>query len=266
MKAMQTRKNPRCTYSKADGLRMTAPRSWRELSEDELRLVFELQAKYAEPTSVKTRLLMKLCGLRVRKKVAGGALVSLVGQRDIPIIYIATWQLQSLIHQFDYIDTYEAMGVRLARLQGLHAVDVNLHGLCYSDYVNVEKAYQHFLMKEDVRFLAEMARILYRDEQENAVAQLVLSPMEQVAVLAWWAYVKSMFARRFPHLFKPAGRAGEKLDEWKWQEASDAQLRALTDGDVTKEASVETVDCWRALTELDAKARAAAEFRAKCEV
>lgn len=263
MRAMRTARNRRCTYSKADGLSLTAPRSWGELSQDELRLVFRLQSRYAEPVVVKTLLLLRLCGLRVRRKVAGGALVSLRGQQGSPIIYIAAWQLQSLLHQLDYIDTYEGMGVRLARLQGLHAVDVNLHGLCFADYLNVEKAYQHFLMREDPRFLSEMGRILYRTSDGDAVERLTLSGMEQVAVLAWWAYVKSLFARRFPHLFKPAGQTGERPDAWKLQEAFDAQLRALTDGDVTKEGDVEAVDCWRALTELDAKAREAAEFNAK---
>ena len=257
---MKTPEKVRCSYSAADGLRLTAPRSWRELTQEELRLVFALQARYAEAAVVKTRLLLKMCGLRVRKKVAGGALVSLVGQKDTPIIYIATWQLQSLIHQFDYIDTYEGMGVRLARLQGLHAVDVNLHGLCFSDYMNVEKAYQHFLMKEDPSWLGEMARILYRTEQGDAVERLVLTGTEQVAVIAWWAYIKAQFAHRFRHLFKPARPSEGRMDEWKWQETVDAQLRALTDGDVTKEEAVGAIDCWRALTELNAIVREAAEF------
>ena len=39
------------------------------------------------------------------------------------------------------------------------------------------------------------------------------------------------------------------------------QIRALTGGDVTKEEAVMKMDCWRALTELDAKAREAAEIK-----
>lgn len=35
--------------------------------------------------------------------------------------------------------------------------------------------------------------------------------------------------------------------------AMNAQIRALTGGDVTKERAVLQMDCWRALTELDAK-------------
>ena len=40
-----------------------------------------------------------------------------------------------------------------------------------------------------------------------------------------------------------------------------AQIRALTGGDITKEAAILQMDCWRALTELDAKAREAEEIR-----
>ena len=43
-------------------------------------------------------------------------------------------------------------------------------------------------------------------------------------------------------------------------ELYNVQLRALTDGDVTKEKEVLRLECWRALTELEAKAREAEEL------
>ena len=39
------------------------------------------------------------------------------------------------------------------------------------------------------------------------------------------------------------------------QENMNTQIRALTGGDITKEREVLCMDCWRALTELDAKAK-----------
>ena len=38
-------------------------------------------------------------------------------------------------------------------------------------------------------------------------------------------------------------------------------IRALTGGDITKETAIMKMDTWRALTELDAKAREAEELR-----
>ena len=42
-----------------------------------------------------------------------------------------------------------------------------------------------------------------------------------------------------------------------------AQIRALTKGDITKESQVLALDTWRALTELDALAREYQEFNSK---
>ena len=43
--------------------------------------------------------------------------------------------------------------------------------------------------------------------------------------------------------------------------AMQAQIRALTDGDITKLQAVYDAACWDALSELDAKAREAEEYR-----
>ena len=46
-------------------------------------------------------------------------------------------------------------------------------------------------------------------------------------------------------------------------ESVNAQIRALTKGDVTKEKDVLALDTWRALTELDALAKEYEEFNRK---
>ena len=47
------------------------------------------------------------------------------------------------------------------------------------------------------------------------------------------------------------------------QEAMDAQIRALTKGDITKEAEILALDTWRALTELNAQAREYKQLQAQ---
>ena len=44
-------------------------------------------------------------------------------------------------------------------------------------------------------------------------------------------------------------------------DANDAQIRALTGGDVTKEAQVLQMQCWRCFAELNAKARESEELK-----
>ena len=45
------------------------------------------------------------------------------------------------------------------------------------------------------------------------------------------------------------------------RESTNAMIRALTGGDITKEEQILKMDTWRALTELDAKAKEADDLR-----
>ena len=59
-------------------------------------------------------------------------------------------------------------------------------------------------------------------------------------------------------MFKPVVEEYNML-----KDAVNAQIRALTKGDVTKEKEVLAIDTWRALTELDALAKEYDEFNRK---
>ena len=88
----------------------------------------------------------------------------------------------------------------------------------------------------------------------------VIDDAELTNCIMWFSYVKKQFSQLFRHFFKPAPSGGKNVD---WLEQMNAQIRALTDGDITKEDAVLEKDCWRALTELDAKAHEAEKFRKK---
>ena len=47
------------------------------------------------------------------------------------------------------------------------------------------------------------------------------------------------------------------------EDVMNAELRALTGGDITKEELIKNADTWRALTELNAKARESKELNNK---
>jgi uncharacterized protein YbjQ (UPF0145 family) len=49
----------------------------------------------------------------------------------------------------------------------------------------------------------------------------------------------------------------------KVKDSMNAQIRALTKGDITKEQEILNMDTWRALTELNAQAREYQEITAK---
>lgn len=118
----------------------------------------------------------------------------------------------------------------------------------------MEKYYQGYLATKEQRYALGLAKLLYPGGVQS------IDDAELTNCVMWFSYVKKQFSKSFRHFFKPAPDGGKSVD---WVEQMNAQIRALTDGDITKESAVLEKDCWRALTELDAKAHEAEEFRKK---
>jgi hypothetical protein len=83
------------------------------------------------------------------------------------------------------------------------------------------------------------------------------------------AALKNFLAQRFNDFFQPLTDGSENLLGRapnlgaQLQESMDAQIRALTKGDITKEQEILALDTWRALTELNAQAKEYKELNAK---
>ena len=261
MRITRILRSPGCTFSKEKGLILYAPQAWRELSQDQLRYVFGLLGTFSDLTQIKTFMFMRFCGIHVQKWTSKGVFCFMRGRFGRRQFFdISANQVQSLIHQFDFIDSFDNLNVRLDCIQGYRAVDVNLHGVSFMDYLSAETAFQIYLSAKKPETLDALARILYRKRNGDAPKRLKLDVAERTGVFAWYCYVKAEFARQFPSFFRPAG--GEPT-KWDLLKMANVQLRALTQGDVTKEEMIKNMDCWRALTELNEKAREAAEFEAK---
>ena len=81
--------------------------------------------------------------------------------------------------------------------------------------------------------------------------------------------MKAFFSNRFSDFLQPIAGAsdgnllGSPNIGAQLQEAMDAQIRALTKGDITKEKEILALDTWRALTELNAQAREYKQLQAQ---
>lgn len=165
-----------------------------------------------------------------------------------------SWQVQDMIRQLEFVDSYEAFDVRLESIGGFKAVDGLLHKVMFEDYLNMEKYYQGYLATKKEKYALGLARLLYPG------GVMSIDDAELTGCVMWFSYVEKQYSKLFRHFFKPVPEGGKAVD---WLEQMNAQIRALTDGDITKERTVLNADCWRALTELDAKACEAEESRRK---
>lgn len=181
---------------------------------------------------------------------------------------LANWQITFAARQLAFLENFAPKPVRISVICGASAVAADLQTVPFEDYLACENYYQGFLHTQSMECLAEMAHLLYPKLSDK----VCLEKAEQLSVFYWFASVKANFTRMFPHFFTNIpqeksnllGSAESNVGE-ELRQAMNAQIRALTGGDITKEATILQMDCWRALTELDTKAREAEEVRNLCQ-
>ena len=151
-------------------LNITAPKSWRELSQDELRYTLFLLTRFQEPLTVKTYLFCRLAGIEIIKHTRTGwkcSVLCRVDGKSSPkrkVIYLETEIVLSLLSQFDFIDGFDNFQP-LQAISGLKAV-ISIRKITFQDYLFAEKYYQLYLMHKDDRFLQQLGYILYRNDSD----------------------------------------------------------------------------------------------------
>ncbi len=270
---MKTESQRLPTYSIHDGvvnLALTAPKSWRELTQDELRYVLFLLTRFHEPHVVKTYLFCRLSGLEVIRHTRTGWKCSVLchdtSQGDNTssrrrVVFLQTETILGLLGQFDFVDGFRDFQPLRSISDRLRAVS-SIRKITFQDYLFAEKYYQLYLMHREDRFLRQLGWILYRDEEGGRDDSVSFDPEELLGAFLWYSDFKSVAAANFPHFFKSSKEGADPTME-DITLGIRAQVRALTDGDITKQRAVFETDCWSALTELDEKAREAEEYKEK---
>lgn len=256
------------SFSIRDGKRVfefSAPGSWEELQEDELRYILTIMTLFPDLTVAKCYVLARFCGIKVLKHTRTGWKCSVLCQtkngKKREVLYLLEGEILSLLQNFDFIEDYTYYKP-LDSCANLYAVGRLIKNVTFLDYLQLEKNYQLYLIQKNDKFLQKMGWILYRDEAGKADETATFQSFELLNVFMWFSSVKGYLAENFPHFFKPAKEGGE-LKQEDLMPAMQAQIRALTDGDITKQQAVYDSLCWDALSELDNKAREAEEFKAR---
>jgi len=251
---MKTEKKTRVSFS-GKVLSIELPKSWPELTQEELRGIYDLKAE-VEPDHFIFRAFCLLSGCRVIRHAGDGFLCAFPvdGSGDVPCM-VKPIELVELLDPLSFLMSPGDVAVRLDSMRGCSAVDAQLHGVSFGDYITLDNLYQGFIASRSDASLVAMARKLYPGIQVD-----VLSVAEQLNILNWFVQLKTVFSSAFPHFFRPV-KDGDGNDPMSPLEVMNNEIRILTGGDVTKEKVVLAIDCWRALTELDFKAKEATEMK-----
>lgn len=240
-------------------LNFSLPDAWEKLSQEQLRYVCYVMVNF-EGITAKTYIFIRLLGIRVISKVKNGWVCSVKLDRNKIRFFLEEWQIVSFLQVLNFIDKPSISPICIARIGKFHAVDILLHGIPFRTYISLENLYQGYLQTNNSELLKKMAQIFYVDAKGRHPELSLFSESELLSVFLWFASLKNHFSICFPCFFKSSGGEGDVPDMIS---VMNAEIRALTGGDITKENQVLNMDCWRALTELNEKAREAQEFKEK---
>ena len=241
----------------------SVPTSWRDLTPQQLRMVFRLMWLYWQypdwEDRVKMAALLQFCHIEVVDHTDGGWLCR--EQTKGREFLLDSELLPSMLSKVDWVVQTDSIDVRIGRVGDCVAVDFELRELMFGDYIMCDNYYQAFLQTKDDRHLLSMARLLYRVPEGR---ELFIEPDVLMGVFLWFNGAKRVLSQAFPHFLKPAGSGGGNVTMEGLRDSARAQIRSLTKGDVTKQDYIlNKTDTWTALGELDALAMEAEEIKRK---
>lgn len=239
------------------------PTGWEVLTDKQLRYVFALLSQGFTATEVKTYCLCRWAGLKILHRYGNNGWACRHGKQEF---ILTAEQVERATYALGWLDNVPTMPVRIARIGRHRAVPADFEGVPFETFIVCDNLYQGYLTTKQDNLLDELAAHLYDTKR------IKLTAAERVSVFYWFASLKGFLAKVFKHFFQPAGNAsgadGNMIEHGgsqyeMLQNAVNAQIRALTKGDITKEKEVLSLDTWRALTELDAQAREYEELNRK---
>lgn len=246
--------------SSSISINFIVPGSWEEMSDKQLRYVYQLMADNFSTDEVKTLFLLKWSGTKVIGRQDSGSYLIKLGKNMFELTPLT---LAELLVNLDWLGATPTSPVRPSKMNRRQALAADFQGVPFETFIVCDNYFQGYLQTQQDYLLDEIGRVVYQD------AKLNFLPWQRIAIFYWVVALKGLFARQFPEFFQPAGTASDGnllgTTPSSVEASMNAQIRALTKGDVTKEAEVLALDTWRALTELNAQAREYKELNAKMQ-
>lgn len=234
------------------------PHGWHELSDKQLRYVYQLLADEFSSDEIKTLCLLQWSGTKVIGRQDSG---SYLLKRGKILFEVTSLALAELLPHLDWLGSLPTVPVRLSKINRCHALPADFSEVPFETFIICDNLYQGYLTTQNDELLDQLGATLYGKE-------IAFKPYERINIFYWFAALKDSLSRKYSDFFQPIADAvsgGNLLGSSapSVEDAMNAQIRALTKGDVTKEAEVLALDTHRAITELNAQAREYKELNAK---
>ena len=233
------------------------PQGWHELGDKQLRYVYNLITGEYTSDEIKTLCLLRWSDTKVIGRQDSGAYLL----KKAKILFEVTpVTLAEMLPHLSWLDSIPSQPVRLSKINRQKALPADFSEVPFETFIICDNLYQGYLSTQDDALLDQLGATLYGKS-------MTFKPYERISIFYWFAALKESLSKKYSEFFQPindAATGGNLLgSSVSVEDAMNAQIRALTKGDVTKESEVLALDTHRALTELNAQAREYKELNAK---
>lgn len=242
-------------------IKLFVPKSYDELTDRQARWLFRALVNNPDMNSVEFKLFafIRFSGIRVITRYHDTGEFRIESGKTI--FRIDPEQIAVATRHLDWILFPPKYPWRTHRLAGRKTRDARLYDLPFGDWLAIDNLYQGYLRTEDPALLVNIADILLPR------LRLPLRRWELQVILRWIVSVKEFYTRRFRHFFSGGGDQNSlgtsAPTSLQLEQAMNAQIRALTKGDIAKEQEILAMPTLRALVELDAQAKEYQDLKAK---
>ncbi len=283
---MKTKEKTRPTFSDStektkpipNAIEVFVPASWQELTDKQLRFVYRLLGEDIPAERVMLYAFLRFAGLHIIRKEREGVYIIRKGHS---LYAVSESDLICGAMQLDYIGQPSTFPLRVEAFNGHLAVNPDLREFPFGHYLQIEAYYQAVLRNKSEQLRSQSARHAecgegWSEQLSSSEELLCFTEIAallypgfkgipnktlQYNLLAWLFGVKHLFASEFPDLFRPVVGNKDGENDWLDMKAiTEAEIRALNGGDITKTEAVLAADTWGALAELNAKAKEAKEL------
>jgi len=233
-----------------DTIDLKFPTDWAQLTQPMLLHIYTCIAAGYAPQEIKACALMRWNKLQVLCEEEDHTYLI---QKDHKKYRVSSQKMAQLLPMLDYLTQMPSTPIRLEEIKGHQALPADFQEVPFEMFIMCDNLYQGYIHMHLPSIMEELAALLY-----SAHEPIHLTKAQEVSIFYWWTALKGYLSRRFPHFLSSAPADGSALGSDLYRRLSDsmnAQIRALTKGDITKEKEVLSMDTWRALTELDAQSK-----------
>lgn len=281
-------------YHVMETLNISIPTGWNRLTQRQARWLLKLLSRSGSGHSTDPRglALVRFAGIRIIGGRRGEWLVEVptgersrwLGRRKKMLIWISPEEFAFMLRELDWILKPLPAPWRPERIDGRKPLPASLASIPFGSFLAADNLYAGFLNmsrndaglsldsgKTTASLLDSMASLLVEGLPwwRRFFRRGRFSPAGRFAVLMWFSAVKEKMVKAYPDFYTPtaddslAPETGGAVSPARLRQVMNAQIRALTKGDITKEEQILSLPLERAMTELNALAKEYAELHSK---